>query len=326
LPLDRDSVVTLDHAAKYMNDSRFDDVTHTKSTINDRDFGMATELGDIYSGHNILKIYFESYGVTVTKEVSITNYDDLTASQLATLEDVLNNNAFTFELYEEGGNAPVATASMNVDSKTLFGSATFMDSSTNQKFLPDKSKSYVIKEAALPTIPELKLVNKAADSEPLTGALVYAYKATNEYEFLQYADLTINKTIAQTTDENQSFIFNIKGTDEDTKHIDMNVVVNGNASAVVKQLPIGTYTVTEIVGWDWRYDTTSATAETDTDEIYSDIKSTLDFELTYIGESVTFTNSRIENLWLSGDSYCENWWESKTSIRKETEYRDPKNA
>lgn len=105
------------------------------------------------------------------------------------------------------------------------------------------------------------------------------------------ADLTIEKSGAEDIDENQSFIFNVKGTDDNTNDIDLTVTILGNGKLTVKDLPIGSYTVTEQMDWSWRYTTTN--------EITKEIK---------VDESnyVRFVNERMNGKWLSGDSYKEN--------------------
>lgn len=70
------------------------------------------------------------------------------------------------------------------------------------------------------------------------------------------------------------------------------VVINGNRSVTIKGLKIGTYTVTEVTSWSWRY-----TPDGNGKEIT--LKP---------GEpnTVTFTNSRVKFKWLGGDDYKPN--------------------
>lgn len=70
--------------------------------------------------------------------------------------------------------------------------------------------------------------------------------------------LTIKTLGAVGTDENQSFIYRIKGTSENVKHIDFTVTVIGNGSVTVTDLVLGEYTVTEITDWSYRYSPDSA--------------------------------------------------------------------
>ena len=108
------------------------------------------------------------------------------------------------------------------------------------------------------------------------------------------ADLTITKTGWNTTDENQSFIFDVTGPNG----FKLTVTINGNGSVTIEDLPIGAYTVTENTDWSWRY-TPANKSET----------------ITLVAGSkneVTFANKRSWIYWLSGDSYNENQFTVKT--------------
>ena len=108
------------------------------------------------------------------------------------------------------------------------------------------------------------------------------------------ADLTITKTVAQDIDENQSFIFDVTGPNGFV----MTVVINGNSSVTIKDLPIAKYTVTERTNWSWRYTPKDAK-----------------IEKTLIADSaqnvVVFENTRSDIFWLSGDSFNENQFKLK---------------
>ncbi len=124
---------------------------------------------------------------------------------------------------------------------------------------------------------------------------------------LTITDLVIEATGTKTIDENQSYIFDITNSND----YSLTVVVYGDSSVTVKDIPMGTYTVTEQDGWSWRYSNSSTdSAETITLQSY-----------TYDSENpeapnpntVTFAMTRAskENqdktaLWLSGDSYKRN--------------------
>ena len=102
------------------------------------------------------------------------------------------------------------------------------------------------------------------------------------------ADLTIKKEGWSTTDENQSYIFDITGPEG----LKLTVTINGNGSVTIKDLPIGEYTVTERTDWSWRY------IPTETSKAIT---------LVANGENnITISNSRSVIYWLSGDSFNEN--------------------
>lgn len=121
-----------------------------------------------------------------------------------------------------------------------------------------------------------------------------------------YSDLTIVKSYPEgadySIDENQSFVFNVAGDPDDSAldDIQMTVVVHGNSSVTIEHLPVGTYTVTEVTDWSWRYSNTSITPS---DGIVK-------LEKPEAPQTVTFTNERNEEKWLSGDSWCRNLFKS----------------
>lgn len=136
----------------------------------------------------------------------------------------------------------------------------------DSKLTPDKTKNYGTAEKA-----------------------VMGYEAATYYAKFEYdaADLTITKTGWETIDEDQSFIFKVVGGGFEKK-----VVIKGNGSVTIKGLKIGTYTITEVSDWSWRYTP---------DEIVKTI--TLQPAQT---NGVTFANTRANDKWLGGDAYSQN--------------------
>lgn len=122
--------------------------------------------------------------------------------------------------------------------------------------------------------------------------------------FIYYPTLTtlnIRKTGFDAADAGTTFIFRIKGTDENTKNIDLRVTIHGYVSGgdvpnvTVADLPVGSYTVTEESDWSWRYQPTNG-EQTQT--------ITLDPDGTK--NVLTFENERKDGQWLSGDAYNTN--------------------
>ena len=80
----------------------------------------------------------------------------------------------------------------------------------------------------------------------------------------------------------------------------MDVVIQGNSSVTIKGLKPGTYTVTEEIGWSWRYTPAAVSQQinpataTEKDENGAVL--------------VTFTNTREKIKWLNGGACCDNWW------------------
>lgn len=138
-----------------------------------------------------------------------------------------------------------------------------------------------------------------------------------------FTTLIIEKSGANmTADVNQSFVFHISGdpADDEIANVEMDVVITGNESATIEHLPVGTYTVTEVSDWSWRYGTGSyaissvkTAAIADGDGFITDKFQAMDAEDDY---TVTFSNTRTESKWLDGDSICRNWFNGTNFVRK----------
>ena len=111
--------------------------------------------------------------------------------------------------------------------------------------------------------------------------------------------LTIQKQGCEDIDENQTFLFHVKGSpaDPNTKDIDLTVTVHGNGQTTVTDLPVGDYTVTEETGWSWRY----------TPQNGAERKVTVGAG----GLTVQYQNNRTQTQWLDGDNYSVNHFDSK---------------
>lgn len=111
--------------------------------------------------------------------------------------------------------------------------------------------------------------------------------------------LTIQKQGCEDIDENQTFLFHVKGSPKDpnTKDIDLTVTVHGNGQTTVTDLPVGDYTVTEETGWSWRY----------TPQSGAERKVTVGVG----GLTVQYQNNRTQTQWLDGDNYSVNHFDSK---------------
>ena len=104
-------------------------------------------------------------------------------------------------------------------------------------------------------------------------------------------DLTIKKSgCNETLDPHQTFVFTVTGPNG----FSMEVVIEGNGSTTITNLPAGDYTVTEDTGWSWRYEPSNSSQIVTADSI-SDGKA-----------NVEFVNTRDDDHWLDGNAYCEN--------------------
>ena len=119
-------------------------------------------------------------------------------------------------------------------------------------------------------------------------------------------DLTIAKTGTQPIDENQSFVFEVK---KDDSSFSMDVVIQGNSSVTIKGFKPGTYTVTEEIGWSWRYTPKGGESQTVNPAAENVQKDTNGAVL------VTFDNDRKNDKWLNGGAWCKNLWGTSTPIK-----------
>lgn len=112
----------------------------------------------------------------------------------------------------------------------------------------------------------------------------FAYK-----EKPKSADLTIVKEgCDKALDPGQTFVFMITGADG----FSMEVVVHEDGRVTIKDLPAGTYTVTENMNWSWRYETADSQNVTIAGE----------------DETLKFKNTRTKKQWLDGNASCDNRW------------------
>ena len=137
-------------------------------------------------------------------------------------------------------------------------------------------------------------ITKDMSTDPEQNKIVFIYYPT-------LTTLNIRKTGFDAADAGTTFIFRIKGTDENTKNIDLRVTIHGYVSGgdvpnvTVADLPVGSYTVTEESDWSWRYQPKNG-EQTQT--------ITLDPDGTK--NVLTFENERKDGQWLSGDAYNTN--------------------
>ena len=130
-----------------------------------------------------------------------------------------------------------------------------------------------------------KTKNYGTAEKPVMGYEAATYYAKFEYDV---ADLTIAKQGWDGIDEGQSFIFDVTGPNGYSKR----VVVNGNGHVTIKGLKIGTYTVTEVTNWSWRYNAESSSQSIELKPAQTN--------------AMTFKNTRSKGKWLGGDAYSEN--------------------
>ena len=128
------------------------------------------------------------------------------------------------------------------------------------------------------------------------------------YVHIKVFDLTIKKTAkaGTTIDPNQTFVFRVHGNNND---VDMQVVITGPGEQTIKNLPMGSYTVTEDTSWSWKYTPTSKDQPVTTSNIKNG------------AATVTFENENNGTNWLTSLAKALNKWTKDGT----TVTRDPKN-
>lgn len=147
--------------------------------------------------------------------------------------------------------------------------------------------AYTVTESS---VPDNYTPSSTGSTGAIRGGATSTAAFTNTYNKPAIGDLTISKSGAQSGDE--SFIFRVRSTqliDGSHAPVDMRITIQGNSSTTIKDLPLGTYQVTEDSSWSWRY----ASVEPKT------------ITLSAGGESVSFANSLTVVSWLS-DCYAAN--------------------
>ena len=115
-------------------------------------------------------------------------------------------------------------------------------------------------------------------------------------------NLTIEKKAASDSniDQNQTFVFRVKG-----EGVDMQVVITGTNKQVIKNLPVGEYTITEDTSWSWKYTPVDGAMKT---LMTSDIENG--------AATVTFENKNNGTNWLTSIAKAINTWAGGTAREK----------
>lgn len=129
------------------------------------------------------------------------------------------------------------------------------------------------------------------------GGVVNANDA-NRVNFIVHIktfDLTITKVGTNAIDhdnsaERQSYIFHVTGPN----NFKMDVVICGDGSKTIKNLPVGDYTITEEENWSWRYDANASSYSVTAADIIQG------------NATVTVENTRTNPYWLNGGNYAHN--------------------
>ena len=240
---------------------------------------------------NTLKLYYVNNAISVTKT-------------LDGLEDGLTVNSYqaVFELYEgaDTTGTPVATATVMI-TDGIAGVAMFQ-SAVGGNFQPVPNTQYTIVEKTYGDVPGYTYSGTTIENAPGTSYTftLSGYSTTidvvNTYtEKPKFGNLTITKRVNGEDPIEQSFIFTVTGSDGFSMSVVMSPedFTERSCSVTITNLPVGAYTVTEDIGWSWKYTCTSG-ASVPTD-ITGDGTAT-----------VSFTNTRDNEHWLGGTDIVEN--------------------
>lgn len=129
------------------------------------------------------------------------------------------------------------------------------------------------------------------------------------YVHIKVFDLTIVKAAADDSkpiDEDQTFVFHVKGKNN---NVDMQVVITGANKQVIKNLPVGEYTITEDTNWSWKY------TPVDNNQ------SVMEENIQDGAATVTFKNENKGTNWLTSLAKALNVWKDNGQAVE----RDPKN-
>ena len=102
-------------------------------------------------------------------------------------------------------------------------------------------------------------------------------------------------------DKDQTFIFVVSGTSDLGEKIELRIPIKGDGTAIVTDVPFGTYTVHCESDWSWRYKWRYKSS----DDVIVEVK---EMNKTY---NVDFIQKRTDARWLSGCAYRKNEFEEK---------------
>ena len=108
-----------------------------------------------------------------------------------------------------------------------------------------------------------------------------------------FTSLTIRTEGASALDANQAFIFRVQGVSADTQSVDLYVTVIGNGSVTITNLRLGSYTITEVSGWSFRYQA---------DEAQKSVALSVNKD----ENVVSFLHIRTMDKWLDGNAQTNN--------------------
>lgn len=295
--------------------------------------GNVPGSSDLYKAYTIADKMGDFVNITYTLDKTVSNTEDGTYTITATAEPKNNGTGAK----GEPATAETATATANVyvfkpeityrDSAIDLGQTPNYNSdnfgrvewkhgsdvAVSSKMIgTEPTLSYVYDPAAdsaeaFKTDTYVKVTVKIGNTDITNTAVTFKHEDCtydgcafnkDEGQFIVHIktfDLTITKAGWNNIDKDQSFVFNIVCED---KNINMKVVIVGNDSVTIKGLPVGTYTITEDAGWSWRYELNAVNAAGSTGTC-TETDNGCTYTPSGTNNSIVFTNSRIQQQWLS---------------------------
>ena len=314
---------------KNLASDKLENAILTDSTINGEPYGGETMTilprPEVDTTHrdcrNVLRLYFVTGAITVRKVVTIENWNDLTDAER---EELGYNKSYVakFELYKDVpvDGQKVAEASISfdqIDQSPKTGVAQFMKlnpDGSKEPYKPQANTAYWVKEVNVSTETPLYAYGLTTTYEPSADGSPYGSVTTDEHAngsvtvtnayALQLFELTIKTSGVKPIDENQTYIYRVHGDDAHTKLIDLTVAIHGDGQATVKNLPSGSYKVTQVNTWSWRY------TPKQTEQIVT-LKA---------NGTVEYTQNRAHEgdegnkwKWLNGQHWIDNRWKNGSS-------------
>ena len=301
----------------------------TDSTINGEPYGGVTMTilprptvdANYRDCRNVLRLYFVTGAITVRKVVTIEDWDDLTDDER---KDLSGNKPYVanFELYKgaPGTGEKVASASVSIDlvnQSQKTGVAQFMQlNGSKEPYKPELNTAYWVKEVDGndSTQTPLYAYGLTTTYEPSADGSSYGSFTTDEHAngsvtvtnayALHLFELTIKTSGVKAIDENQTYIYRVRGTDAHTNVIDLTVAIHGDGQATVKNLAAGSYEVTQIDTWSWRY-TPNQTAQS----VTLDANKTVEYKQKRASEGDEGSKWK----WLNGQHWIDNRWKDGSS-------------
>jgi len=138
------------------------------------------------------------------------------------------------------------------------------------------------------------------------------YYAKFEYNL---TSLTIDKAFPSgadySMDVNQSFLFDVVEVDANgnvvSNGVNLTVTIHGNGAVTIDGLTVGNrYRITEITDWSWRYDKCNVSLSDGLSGATSETSAIVVLTADPTVNKVFFTNTRSNEQWLDGDSWCNN--------------------